>query len=235
MSVFQFKHFSVSQSNSSMKVGTDSMILGSLVRQEEEPVRILDVGAGSGVLSLMMAQKYPDANITAIEMDPSALIDCSFNFKNSSWNERLFVLDGDFLHFNSIEKFDLIISNPPFFENSLKNDLESKTLARHTDSLPLDLLAQKVSELLSENGSFWVILPVEAAEKLISFANEHNLFPSQIFKIAGKPGKSNRKVLQLVSKKKDGISLNSLTVRDEFGKYTEDYKLLTNNFHDREL
>lgn len=234
MSVFQFKHFSVSQSNSSMKVGTDSMLLGALV-EAENPGRILDIGAGTGVLSLMMAQKFPKAKIHGVEVDQNAVLDCSLNFEMSAWKDRLTIYGRDFLHFESIEKFDLIISNPPFFENSLKSSVQGRTVARHTDALPLNSLAEKVAELLSENGSFWVVLPLDATDKLTVLAGEYNLKPARVIEIAGKPGRYNRMVTQFVKNELTDVVHESITIRDEQGQYTSQYKELTECFHDRKL
>jgi tRNA1Val (adenine37-N6)-methyltransferase len=234
MSVFHFKHFNVTQANSSMKVGTDAMLLGALV-DAPNPRSVLDIGTGTGVLSLMMAQKFPNSRITAIEVDENALIDCQVNFTSSSWSDRLSVVAIDFLQFSTAETFDLIVSNPPFFEDSLKNPNESKSRARHMDALPIDELIKKSATLLSNEGTLWLILPREIADKSIQLAEMCDLFPLRIVEIEGKPGSFIRKVIQFSRSKSLPTRSTSFCVRDEKGKYTEEYKVLTNQFHNKSL
>jgi tRNA1Val (adenine37-N6)-methyltransferase len=234
MSIFRFKHFSVIQENSQMKVGTDSMLLGACINAVA-PNRILDIGAGTGVLSLMMAQKCPKATIDAVEVDLNALKDCRSNFSASDWSNRLNVIAADFLQFSSNARYDLIISNPPFFENSLKNDLESKTLARHTDSLPIESLVQKVSTLISDQGYFWVILPLNTASRMIDCAQNYTLYPSTIWEIEGKPGNPIRKIIEFSKCKTHTVTEKKLCVRDVEGNYTKEYKQLTIDYHNKAL
>lgn len=217
-----------------MKVGTDAMVLGAIVCGEN-PKNILDIGAGSGVLSLMMAQKFLNAEVVGVEMDVNACKDCSSNFLGSDWNDRLKMIHADFLEYDPQFKFDLILSNPPFFENSLKNDLALKSLARHNDSLPIEQLVAKVSEILDRDGSFWVILPNDQAEKLISVGKKFGLFPQRIIELFGKPNRLTRKVLQLNFSDRSIVNTSFLIIRDSDGAYTEEYKRLTGDFHDRKL
>lgn len=234
MSVFHFKHFSVQQENSSMKVGTDSMLLGSLTNAND-PLRILDIGAGTGVLALMMAQKFPKSAITAVELDELAAVDCEWNFTQSKYSDRLTLVWSDLFEFDPSEKFDLIISNPPFFENSLKNLEKSKTLARHTDSLPLDKLIEKVSALLSHSGAFWVILPLENAEKLIEMGKHSGLYCCSRIDIEGKPASPIRAVIELKFGEPDQGKSCRICIRDSEGSYTEEYRVLTRDFHNRSV
>lgn len=234
MSVFHFKHFKVTQANSSMKVGTDAMLLGALV-DAANPTSILDIGTGTGVLALMMAQKFPNSRITAIEVDAHALIDCQVNFTSSRWSDRLNVVAIDFLQFSTAETFDLIVSNPPFFEDSLKNPNESKSRARHMDALPIDQLFKRVAALLNDEGAFWVILPREIADKSIQLAERCDLFLVRMIEIEGKPGNLIRKVIQFSRSKNFPTRSTSFCVRDEEGRYTEGYKVLTNQFHNKSL
>lgn len=234
MSVFHFKYFSVEQQHSSMKVGTDAMLLGSLA-SNDQPLNILDIGCGTGVLSLMMAQKYPQASITGIELDQEAIIDCQRNFQESDWTDRLKCVHGDFLEFNSANSYDLILSNPPFFENSLKNSTEKKSRARHSDSLPVEKLVGKVTDLLSENGSFWLILPIDIAQKSIYIAEENGLYPRCLYEIEGKPGNKIRMVLEFLPYKPEKVLHSCLCIRDVSGKYTNEYKQLTIDFHNKLL
>ena len=215
-----------------MKVGTDSMLLGSLTCAED-PLKILDIGAGTGVLALMMAQKFPNAAITAVELDEFAAMDCERNFAQSSWSDRLTLVKTDLFQFDPSEKFDLIISNPPFFENSLKNPGKSKALARHTDSLPLDKLIEKVSSLLSERGVFWVILPWDNAEKIIQLATHSGLYLGSRIDIEGKPASPVRIVIELKFGVPEEMKTSRICIRNSEGLYTEEYRALTRDFHNK--
>ena len=134
MSTFQFKHFSIKQADSAMKVGTDAMLLGAMVGSSD-PSEILDVGAGTGVIALMMAQRFDQARVDAVEIDNAAFEEAKGNITASVFKDRMSIFYCDFLEFNTTKKYDLIVSNPPYFMNSLKNSDRSKTLARHADDL----------------------------------------------------------------------------------------------------
>lgn len=233
MGTFHFKYFKVEQLQSAQKVGTDSMVLGALVKTNA-PKRILDIGAGTGVLSLMMAQKTIDSRILAVEIEENSFKECTSNFSNSPWSERLEVFKMDILDFNE-EPFDLIISNPPYFEDSLKNNVESKVFARHTDSLPFERLIQKAASLLTESGFFWVILPVEGADKMLTISGNHKLYPVEVWEIEGKPNNTVRKVLAFSKEDHGSLKVNKLLVRNDQGDYSSEYKELTRDFHHKEL
>lgn len=230
MSVFRFKQFSVNQTNSAMKVGTDAMLLGALAFGEN-PTQILDIGAGTGVLSLMMAQQYPQATITAVELDALSAKECAENFNASKWSPRMEVVAHDFLTFESTTKFDLIISNPPYFQSRLENDDPRKARARHEASLPVLEMLARIKELLSVHGDFWVIIPSETKTDWLEKAENQQLFCSNEIEIFGKKnGEVKRLVLQFHKELKQKQSA-SLVVRDEIGNYTESYINLTTEFH----
>lgn len=168
MKVFKYQQFHIQQSHAAMKVGTDSDLLGTLGVGGE---RILDIGTGTGVLSLMYAQRYPNARITAIEIDDNAVIDASHNFSSSKFADRIELRHISFQDYilemkNSDEKtrFDSIICNPPYFDKSLECPDEGRCRARHSSSLPFDVLAQGVNELLTDSGVFSVCIPPEVVE-----------------------------------------------------------------------
>ena len=158
MSIFKFKYFEINQTNSAMKIGTDSMVFGSLIDVEGK-TNALDIGTGTGVLSLMTAQRNPKLIISAVEIEANAFEEAKMNFNKSPFQYQLNALHVDFLNFIPDFKFDLIFSNPPYFENASKSFNLTKNLARHDDSLPLNKLFEKASNLLTEKGHFWVILP----------------------------------------------------------------------------
>lgn len=237
MSVFQFKYFSVNQSRSALKVGTDAMVLGTLISAGNKRVG-LDIGSGTGVLSLMVAQKNPEIRVDAVELDQESFSDCTENFTNSPWRNRLNAMYLDFLELQSEKKYDLIFSNPPFFENSQENLEKAKTMARHTKSLPLDLLFEKVAKLLDSTGSFWVILPFSAENRAIQLANAIGLTLIDEFIIEGKPANAVRIVLHFQHASNDkNVPVNSHTflIRNADNSYSNQYKEATAAFHNREV
>jgi len=231
MSVFCFRHFEIRQESSAMKVGTDAMVLGALV-QAEHPKAILDIGTGTGVLALMMAQKFPEATIVGVEIEPSSATEAKQNMENSPWPDRLTLLETDIKDLHTNQKFDLIISNPPFYTGGLLNPNAQRAQARHVFALPFDVLFSKVACLLLEDGDFWMIAPSSDVELVEMEATKVNLFPRRRIEIHGKVGGAAvRTVLCFSFKPLKFIGCNKLTIREVDGKYTADYIALTADFH----
>lgn len=229
MSIFKFKHFEVNQSNSAMKIGTDSMVFGSLIDVEGKS-NALDIGTGTGVLSLMTAQRNPSLKITAIEIEADAFDEAKINFENSSFQPQLTAFHIDFLNFSPDSKFDLIFSNPPYFENASKSSSQQKNLARHDDSLPLNVLFEKVAVHLTENGLFWVILPNLTFDTYSEFASKIGLHLFKQIEIFGKENQLVRKI-GAFSKINKSIEHSRLIIRKNDGNYTDEYKKLTVDYH----
>jgi tRNA1Val (adenine37-N6)-methyltransferase len=229
MSIFKFKHFEVNQSNSAMKIGTDSMVFGSLIDVEGKS-NALDIGTGTGVLSLMTAQRNPSLKITAIEIEADAFDEAKINFENSSFQPQLTAFHVDFLDFSPDSKFDLIFSNPPYFENASKSSSQQKNLARHDDSLPLNVLFEKVAVHLTENGLFWVILPNLTFDTYSEFASKIGLHLFKQIEIFGKENQLVRKI-GAFSKINKSIDHSRLIIRKNDGNYTDEYKELTIDYH----
>ncbi len=231
MSVFRFRHFEVRQESSAMKVGTDAMLLGALVNAVQSKT-ILDIGTGTGVLALMMAQKFPEARIDAIEIDPSAAAEAQINAGNSQWSDRIHVLESDLKDFQSGDKYSLIVSNPPYFTNGLLNPDRSRAQARHESALPFELLFARVSELLNDDGVFWMIAPADALNELCAEAERVNLWLKNRIYILGKEGGLPvRIVLSFSSNRTENSEHDCLTIRNSNGEYTREYKALTIDFH----
>ena len=154
--MFQFKQFTIEQDKCAMKIGTDGVLLGAWTSIETEPFAILDIGAGTGILSLMLAQRCYAGIIDAIEIDDDAYEQCVENFEASPWADRLFCYHASLEEFaDEIEdKYDLILSNPPFFSEDYKTESEQRDLARFSDAMPFEHLIESVSKLLSEDGVF---------------------------------------------------------------------------------
>jgi tRNA1Val (adenine37-N6)-methyltransferase len=232
MSVFRFKHFTIIQEKSALKVGTDALLLGSLVCPVSEG-RILDIGSGTGVLSLMLAQRSPNTVIDAIELDPFAAEETELNFRNSPWSDRLFANHADFFTWNSNRKYDLIVSNPPFYKDGLKPEDPRKANSKHVAFDFLDFF-QRCKELLNTDGKLWIILPSQSEKELTKEFMSVGFYPEIKVYVNGKPEKRSRMVLSL-SNCPCVCTTTGFTIRNQDGYYSDQYKLLTKDFHDRKL
>jgi tRNA1Val (adenine37-N6)-methyltransferase len=229
MSVFRFKNFSIVQEKSAMKVGTDAMVLGALLDVQNKK-KCLDIGTGTGVLSLMVAQKNPAISIEAIELDVQSAEEAQDNFRNSPWSDRLRIYQEDFRFFSSDHSFDLIISNPPYFERGLLNDSKRKSNTRHEKSLPLNYLFKRAFQLLSSEGHFWLVLPYDTAEKWKKKAFDLGGYCLKEITIYGKPNVPKRTVF-CFSFQDQPLQKSSLTLRNNDHSYTDEYRTLTKYFH----
>lgn len=234
MSTFQFKHFSVSQANATMKVGTDAMLLGSSV-DDERPSSILDIGTGTGVIALMLAQRFAEAKVIGLEIDDEACQEAKINFEQSPWKDRLETIHGDILDIQFDDRFDLIVSNPPYYENSLISENERTSRAKHAEFLPVNNLLRKVASILTKNGSFWVIIPSENAESWMHQAELNQLHLQSSISILGKEGQAEKRRILAFAREKREVTSSRLTIRNSEGKYTSEYIELTKDFHDRDL
>ena len=168
MKPFRFQQFTIHQDHAAMKVGTDSDLLGALAVGGK---RILDIGTGTGVLSLMMAQRFPEASVTAIEIDENAVIDAQRNFQESPFADRLTLLHTSFQQYLDVEdapSFDSIICNPPYFDRSLESPDAGRSRARHSSSLPFSVLASGAYRLLQSDGFFSLCFPPEVYDDFTS-------------------------------------------------------------------
>ncbi|WP_240223643.1 tRNA1(Val) (adenine(37)-N6)-methyltransferase [Rheinheimera hassiensis] len=196
---FQCKKFYVAHDQCAMKVGTDGLLLGAFAPLPAPDSDILDIGAGSGLISLMLAQRTAGANaIDAIELDPAAAEQAAVNVANSPWPNAIRLIKGDILTYSAGKRYRLIVSNPPFFQQSLLSPDKRRTQARHTDSLPFGALLQKAGQLLHSEGSFALILPVTSSREFIQLARTQGwqiaqhctVFSKAEFSKADKPQRS---------------------------------------------
>lgn len=193
---FQFKQFRVLQGECAMKVTTEGCLFGAMVAPIKAG-RFLDIGAGTGLLSLMLAQKSAESVIDAVEIDSQAAAQARTNFMASPWTNRLTCLQTSIQHFLAPEKYDLIISNPPFFKESLKGSSKSKNVAKHEQSLDQSDLIVSMDRLLADNGRFWVIYPPLEAERFADLAGKWGYKKITCIHIYDKPdSKMIRVVLQ---------------------------------------
>ncbi len=230
MKPFIFKQFTVHQDQTAMKVGTDAVLLGAWAEVKKAST-ILDVGTGTGILSLMAAQRNPNASITAIEIEKNAFKQASYNFQNATWASRLNLHHISFQNFTSHELFDCIISNPPFFDNQHFSIDETRTLARHTTHLSYETLIQKTASLLKPSGQFHVILPFQSENHLIDLAQKVNLFPTQILRVRGNVKSPLKRSLLTFCFSKKTIQEDELTIELSRHHYTEEYIRLTKDFY----
>ena len=214
-----------------MKISTDAVLLGSLV-QSNAPKQILDIGTGTGVIGLMLAQRFPQASLTAIELDPEAAGQAAENCEQSPFSERLAVLQGSFQDFPEEEHFDLLVSNPPFFPDHLPASDPKRQQALHTDSLSFEELLHKASQLLAPSGSFWVILPPRQMQDFFQCAKGNGLFPGTRVPIRDNASKPvHREVVSFTfSEPLPSVLPIELLLKNEDGSYTEDYRNLISGF-----
>jgi len=191
MNIFRFQQFSITQEHAAMKVGTDSDLLGTLGQGGKH---ILDIGTGTGVLSLMMAQRYPEARIKAIEIDGNAVIDARKNFEESVFADRITLQHLSFQDFlvqrkEEEELFDSVVCNPPYFDRSLECPELGRTRARHSASLPFDTLARGAYDVLVKGGVFSVCIPPEVLETFSAECQFAGLTLKENFQIKSLPNK----------------------------------------------
>ncbi len=220
---------------SPLKVGTDSMLLGSFISSDSK-LQGLDLGAGTGVLSLMLAQKNQKLQIDAVEIDANVANECDLNFQNSKWRKNLKCINADYLQFPFKKKYDLIFSNPPYhFENILSPD-NGVNISKHSLLSDFIQFFQLVKQLLTENGNFWIILPFSSSDQLTKLASEHRLFLKEYICIHSKPSKKNiRVILNFSSQKQVAIREREFVIRNENNLYSEEYIALTKDFHSKDL
>jgi len=232
MSVFHFKYFTVQQSKSALKVGTDAMVLGALIETSNSGMG-LEIGSGTGVISLMLAQKTNSLEIDAIDIDLASFEESKVNFKNSPWSNRLSAFHKDFFKHETEKKYDLIFSNPPFFRKALKSENERSNISKHAQ-FEFDDFFDKAVQLLNKNGHLWLIGPFDDLTFFIDEGAKAGVYTKILWTIEGRPNKPQRFVV-CFSFQRGNIEQFSLTIRDESGKYSDDYIKLTKEFHNKDL
>ncbi len=230
---FQFKQFTIHQDRCAMKVGTDGVLLGAWTSLQNRPDSILDVGAGTGLIALQMAQRSHAQTIDAVELDNNAYEQCVENCEASLWADRLFCYHASFDEFvvEMEESYDLIVCNPPFYKEEVTSNDTARDMARQEKSLPLLDLLQGVGHLLSEHGSFSVVLPLSSVEDTISLAAQYNLFPNRFLKVRGNPSSPYKRGLLQFSRTALSLETTSLTIETERHHYTPEYRELTQAFY----
>lgn len=226
---FKFKQFEVDQTGCAMRINTDGVLLGAVARKPGA-VRILDIGTGTGVIALMMAQRFPGAFVDAVEIDEQAAFAAGKNAANAPFSDRLNVVHSAIEVYSATEQYDLIVSNPPYFVNDLKNPEHRKGIARHTDAVFFEQLLGRVAAMLSRDGRFWFILPVKQAMNIVALAGTYGLKESVVLHIHSDENKPE--IRQIVCLDYSGLPVQhqDLYIYAENGVYTDAYKLLLKDF-----
>lgn len=229
MAGFKFKHFEIHQDRCAMKVGTDGVLLGAWALGGK---RILDIGSGTGLISLMMAQRYPEAQVVGIDLDAEACAEARENVAASPFADRVNIVDCRLQDYESVEKFDAIVSNPPFFLNSLKNPDSKRSMARHADSLPFRELFRGVKLLLSDDGVFSAIVPVEVLEAFASEGYMHGFYLLRQCGIKTVERKQPKRYLLTFAKHRC-MEMDDMveTMMDSEGNRSEWYAKITEEFY----
>ncbi|MDD0823306.1 methyltransferase [Mannheimia sp. AT1] len=228
---FQFKQFFIQHDKCAMKVNTDGILLGAVVHIQNCK-HILDLGTGSGLVAIMLAQRTSEnCEITGLELEPNAYLQAVENVKNSAWARQISILQGDVMQQTFPPKFDLIVSNPPYFEDSLASKTQERDLARSvTLHTHFDWLKQ-AQHWLSENGRITMILPSEAAKKLISQSSQVGLYCIEKWQILTKVGKMPKRMIVSFSSQELECQYKELVIYNEHNQYTDEFKQLTQAFY----
>ena len=232
--MFKFKQFAINQDRCAMKIGTDAVLLGAWCPIDNNPKSILDIGAGTGILALMLAQRTNADQIDALEIDEKAYEQCVENFEASAWADKLFCYHAGLDEFvdEPEDEYDLIISNPPFYSEDFKTENEQRDLARFQDAMPFEDLIEAADLLLSENGLFAVVIPYKEEERFIDLCAEYELYPVKATRVKG--SHKTPIVRTLLAFKRFELSVltaDELVVEINRHEYTDDYINLTQDFY----
>lgn len=233
---FQFKQFTIAQNRCAAKIGTDGVLLGAWTSLDHQPDSILDIGTGTGVIALMLAQRSQAQTIDALELDEDAYEQATENFEASNWGDRLFCYHAHLYEFATEieEQYDLIVSNPPFYESEYKTNDIARDQARFDDAMPFELLLGAVQNLLSPEGCFSVILPFHREQEFIQLAERGGLVPNRITHIQGTPtAEIKRSMMEFGFRERvqSNPITNNLTIEKSRHNYTSQYKTLVQDFY----
>ncbi|MCI5664062.1 MAG: methyltransferase [Mediterranea sp.] len=227
---FQFKKFTIEQDQCAMKVGTDGVLLGAWT-PVDGAARILDVGTGTGLIALMLAQRSDAARLVAVEVDAAAARQAQENVDASPWSGRMSVVCQDFREFLTEVPFDLIVSNPPYFTDDMKSPDRQRTLARHAGGLNYDLLFRRATHLLTSGGQVSLIVPSDVEQEVRQAAWLHGFHPLHVTRVYTKSGKPCRRLLMLFGRQEEACRTDELFIECGMQQYSEEYVALTRDFY----
>ena len=228
---FHFKSFSIKQEQSAMKVGTDGVLLGAWTMPSSYPHQILDIGTGTGLVAIMLAQRFTRSQIHAIDIDQASAEEALFNAQSSPWSERLNITHCALQDYNPSNKYDLIVSNPPYFRNTTQSQDLARATARNNDSLSLEYLVEKSYELLNENGELDLIVPSNEFETIQSLAEKFNFYINKLCRVRGNHQSPIKRILIALNKNKEILEEKNLTIENSRHNYTEEYINLCQDFY----
>lgn len=217
-----------------MKVGTDGVLLGAWAPLDHTPYNILDIGAGTGLIALMLAQRSNAEQIDALEIDDDAYEQAVDNFENSPWGDRLFCYHAGLDEFmeEPEDEYDLIVCNPPFYTEDYKSGNEKRDMARFADALPFEDLVEASSILLSDEGVLAVVIPYKEEERFIGLAKEFDLFPMKITRVKGTPETEIKRSLLAFTRNEAATPvIDELVIETSRHNYTAEYIALTKDFY----
>jgi len=233
---FQFKEFTIQQDKTAMKVGTDGVLLGAWCATDTYPDTILDVGTGTGIIALMLAQRFDAMTIDGVEVDENAYEQTVANFEESDWGDRLYCYNSTFQNFadeiaDEEETYDLIVTNPPFYTDEFETENDARNKARFTSSLSFLELITGVVKILSSDGKFAIVIPYKEEENFINLANENKLFLNRICRVQGNKTSAIKRCLLEFSFHQTAIKEENLIIEIERHQYTDEYINLTKDFY----
>lgn len=229
-SYFEFKQFRIEQDECAMKVTTEGCVFGALIQPEKYPDNILDIGTGTGLLALMLVQKYPDAKSDAVEFDEKAFNQSKRNFQSSHWRKSLNAHHSAIQDFESVEKYDLIVSNPPFFKKSMIGRSHQGNLAKHEQHLNQNDLLMSVEKLLAPEGEFWVLYPPSEAVDFLNLTVQSNFYRHSKINVFDKEDKKVLRIVQCFSKVKKSCSEQNLIIKTSEG-YTKAFQKILGDYY----
>lgn len=229
---FTFRHFTIKQDQCAMKVGVDAVTLGAWVPTKTAPKSILDIGTGTGILALMLAQRFPEARITAVEIDEAAAQQAQENVADSNYSDRVRVVCSSIQDCTALkgQTFDLIICNPPFFSGGVLSDQLARATARHTVKLSHGDLLASVRKYLAPKGQFALVLPKIEALRFRELAGGMNLFANEVLELRPRLGKSVHRLFQTFQRGEEAANIQSL-IQYEGDEWTKDFSELVGSFY----
>jgi tRNA1Val (adenine37-N6)-methyltransferase len=230
--IFRFKQFNVDQTGCAMKINTDGVLLGALA-VANQPKTILDIGTGTGVIALMLAQRFTDAQIDAVEIDETAAETAKRNFEGSPFASRLSLYADSFegyLNEHPDRKYDLIVSNPPFYINSLESPGAKKSLAKHTDQQFFETLIGSVAKQLTANGSFWLILPLDTAQLVKDVSLKHGLHTQKVIHVLSYPDSAPHREILVLTLSEEPKADEQFIIYAEPKVYSQQYQQVLTPF-----
>lgn len=229
--IFKFKQFDVNQAGCTMRINTDGVLLAVKANERPDAQHILDVGTGTGVMSLILAQRYPNAHVDAIDIDEGAASCAKSNFLNSPFADRLSAYHQGIEDYESEVSYDLIVSNPPFFINSLKNPDKRKSLSRHTSIKFYERMFERCSAILAIAGSFQIIWPLEIRDQVLGLSLEADLYLNEEVYIQSFPGSEPFRVISVFKRvSPDLYTSKNFAIYEQEGVYSDSYQVLLKPF-----